>query len=144
LHTTKERHAHHPTIIPAVAAAALTAAVMAGSAGAVATDAHNPPNGWHAGKSTLQPSTHDTRKASMFVLTPDLGLGDATAQSAAPPTRPANPEPIDGSHAVVNAPAPRLDWGSAGIGAAAGTGACAIALALTAGLRRRRTEPPDR
>ena len=144
MHTTKERHAHHPPIIPAVAAAALTAAVMAGPAGAVPTDAHNPPNGWHAGKSTLQPSTHDTRKANMFVLTPDLGLGDATAQSAAPPTWPANPEPIAGSHAVVNAPAPRLDWGSAGIGAAAGIGACAIALALTAGLRRRRTAPPDR
>ncbi len=76
----------------------------------------------------------------MFVLTPDLGLGDATAQSAAPPTWPANPEPIAGSHAVVNAPAPRLDWGSAGIGAAAGIGACAIALALTAGLRRREAE----
>jgi hypothetical protein len=126
-----------------VAAAALTAAVMAGPAGAVPTAAHTPPNGWHAGKSTLQPSTHDTRKANMFVLTPDLGLGDATAQSAAPPTWPANPESIAGPHAVVNAPAPRLDWGSAGIGAAAGIGACAIALALTAGLRRR-TAPPDR
>ena len=138
----KERHAHHPPIIPAVAAAALTAAVMAGPAGAVPTDAHNPPNGWHAGKSALQPSTHDTRKANMFVLTPDLGLGDASAQSAAPPTRPPNPEPIAGSHAVVNAPAPRLDWGSAGIGAAAGIGACAIALALAGGLRRRRIARP--
>ena len=46
----------------------------------------------------------------MFVLTPDLGLGDATAKSAARPTWPANPEPIAGSHPVVNAPrlAPRL------------------------------------
>ena len=48
-------------MIPAVAAAALTAAVIAGP-GAVPTDAHNPPNGWHAGKSILQPSTHDTRR----------------------------------------------------------------------------------
>lgn len=98
-----------------------------------------------AGKSTLQHSTHDTRKANMFVLTSDLGLGDATAQSAPPPTSPANPEPVTGSHAVLSAPAARLDWGSAGIGAAAGIGACAItiALALTAGLRRRRTAAPD-
>jgi hypothetical protein len=78
----------------------------------------------------------------MFVLTPDLGLGDATAQSAAVPTWRANPEPITGPDAVINPPASGLDWGSAGIGAAAGIGAFAIALALTAGLRRRRTAQP--
>jgi hypothetical protein len=58
----------------------------------------------------------------MFVLTHDLGLGDAGAPRAAPPTWPPNPEPIAGSDAVVNAPAASsLDWGSAGIGAGAGT-----------------------
>jgi hypothetical protein len=79
----------------------------------------------------------------MFVLTPDLGLGDASAQSAAPPTSPPNLEPIVGSDAVVNAPAASsLDWGSAGIGAGAAIGAFAIALALAGGLRRRRTTRP--
>jgi hypothetical protein len=85
----------------------------------------------------------------MFVLTPDLGLGDASAHSAAPPTWPPNPEAIAGSDAVVNsdavvsAPAASsLDWGSAGIGAGAGVGAFAIALALAGGLRRRRIARP--
>jgi hypothetical protein len=130
-----ERLAIHAT------AAALTAALMARPAGAVPTD--NQPNGWSARKSTVQGSTHsDTRKANMFILTTDLGLGDATAQSAAPPTWPANPEPVAGSHAVGTAPASGLDWGSAGIGAAAGLGAFAIALALAGGLRRRRIARP--
>jgi hypothetical protein len=72
----------------------------------------------------------------MFVLTHDLGLGDASAQSAAPPAWPPNPDPIAGSHTVVNAPAASsLDWGSAGIGAGASIAAFAIALALARGLR---------
>ena len=76
----------------------------------------------------------------MFVLTPDLGLGDASAQSAAPRTSPPSLEPIAGSDAVVSAPAASsLDWGSAGIGAGAAIGAFSIALALARGLRRRRT-----
>jgi hypothetical protein len=80
----------------------------------------------------------------MFVLTTDLGLGDASAQSAAPPAWPPNPEPIAGSDTVVDAPvASSLEWVSAGIGAGAGNGALAIALALAGGLRRRRiTRPP--
>jgi hypothetical protein len=78
----------------------------------------------------------------MFVLTPDLGLGNATAQSALPLTWPAEPEPVADSHPIVNAQASGLDWGSAGIGAAAGIGAFASALALTAGLRRRRIARP--
>jgi hypothetical protein len=49
----------------------------------------------------------------------------------APPTLSLTPQP--------NAEAPRsgFDWGSGGIGAAAGIGAFAIALAGTAGMRRR-------
>ena len=79
----------------------------------------------------------------MFVLTPDLGLGDASAQSAAPPTWPPNPEAIAGSDAVANAPAASsLDWASAGIGAGAAIGAFAVALALAGGLRRRRIARP--
>jgi hypothetical protein len=96
-------------------------------------------NGWYAVKATIS----DTTEANMFVLTPDLGLGDASAQSAAPPTRPSHPEPIAGSDAVANASvASSLDWGSAGIGAGAGIGAFAIALALAGGLRRRRLARP--
>jgi hypothetical protein len=82
----------------------------------------------------------------MFVLTTDLGLGEASAQSAAQPTRPPNPQPIVGPDAVVNTPsAASLDWGSAGIGAGAFIGAFAIALALAlaGGLRRRRIARPD-
>lgn len=111
------------------------AAPAGAGAVAVAADAKSQPNGWYAGKST----NSNTRKANMFVLTHDLGLGDATAQSAAPP---ANPEPITGSRAVLDAPASGLDWSSAGIGAGAGIGAVAIALALAGGLRRRRIARP--
>jgi hypothetical protein len=110
---------------------------MAAPAGAVAADTKSQPNGLCAGKST----NSNTRKANMFVLTHDLGLGDATAQSAAPPAWPANPEPT-GSRAVLDAPASGLDWSSAGIGAGAGIGAVAIALALAGGLRRRRIARP--
>ena len=114
---------------------------MAAPVGAVPADTQSQRNGWYAGKATIS----DTREGNMFVLTPDLGLGDASAQSAAPPTRPSHPEPIAGSDAVANASvASSLDWGSAGIGAGAGIGAFAIALALAGGLRRRRTAPPDR
>lgn len=112
---------------------------MAASVGAVPADTRSQRDGWYAGKATIS----DTGKANMFVLTSDLGLGDASAQSAAPPTWPPNPEPIAGSDAVANAPAASsLDWGSAGIGAGAGIGAFAIALALAAGLRRRRIARP--
>ena len=79
----------------------------------------------------------------MFVLTPDLGLGDPRTQSTAPPTRPPNPEASAASDAVTNAPAASsLDWGSAGIGAGASIGAFAIALVLADGLRRRRIARP--
>jgi hypothetical protein len=48
------------------------------------------------------------------------------------------PHPITRPHAVVDAPTSGLDWGSAGIGAAAVAGAFAIASAGIVGLRRRR------
>ena len=112
---------------------------MAASVGAVPADTRSQRDGWYAGKATIS----DTREANMFVLTPDLGLGDASAQSAAPPTWPPNAEAIARSDAIANAPAAAsLDWGSAGIGAAAGIGAFAIALAFAGGLRRRRIARP--
>jgi hypothetical protein len=45
------------------------------------------------------------------------------------------------AHVVVAGPSSGLDWGSAGIGAAAGLGACGIALAGIGGLRRRVARP---
>jgi hypothetical protein len=57
---------------------------------------------------------------------------------AGPPAWPANPSPIARPRSVASAPPSGFDWGSAGIGAVAGAGACAISLAGIAGLRRRR------
>jgi hypothetical protein len=57
---------------------------------------------------------------------------------AGPPAWPANPQPITRPLAVASAPSSGLDWGSAGIGAVAGVGACAISLVGIGGLRRRR------
>jgi hypothetical protein len=45
------------------------------------------------------------------------------------------------AHVVVIGPSSGLDWGSAGIGAAAGLGACGITLAGIGGLRRRVARP---
>jgi hypothetical protein len=61
----------------------------------------------------------------------DVVSGGSTSNSA-PPVAP---------RVVTVTDASGFDWGSAGIGAAAGLGACAIALA-GAGLRRRAGGPP--
>jgi hypothetical protein len=60
---------------------------------------------------------------------------------AGPPTWPVNQQPATRSRAVASAPSSGLDWGSAGIGAAAGLGAFAIALAGIGVLRRRVARP---
>jgi hypothetical protein len=60
---------------------------------------------------------------------------------AGPPTWPVNQQPVAGPRAVASAPSSGLDWASAGIGAAAGLGACAIALAGIGVLRRRVARP---
>jgi hypothetical protein len=62
----------------------------------------------------------------------------------APPTWPASPQPITTPRVVVSAPSSGLDWGSAGLGAAAVVGAVAIAAAGVVGLRRRRIARPAR
>jgi hypothetical protein len=59
-----------------------------------------------------------------------------------PPTWPVSPQRITRARAVVSAPSSGLDWGSAGIGAAAVVGAFAIAAAGILGLRRRRIARP--
>jgi hypothetical protein len=58
-----------------------------------------------------------------------------------PPTWPVNQQPITGPHAVASAPSSGIDWSSAGMGAAAGLGAFAIALVGIGGLRRRVARP---
>jgi hypothetical protein len=103
--------------ITASLTAVLAAAALAGPAAAVPADAHNQPNGWYAGKSTIQGS-----------LPSDSSRDPATAIVRQGP-------PAD-------VPSSGFDWGSGGIGAAAGIGAFAIAIAGTAGMRRRRVARP--
>jgi hypothetical protein len=57
------------------------------------------------------------------------------------PMRAANERQVARSRAVASAPSSGLDWGSAGIGAVAGLGAFAIALAGVGVLRRRVARP---
>lgn len=94
----------------------------------------------------LDPGTPEARHASASArVVQDMRGPDAreTAERrpivvAGPPTWPVNPHPITRPHAVVDAPTSGLEWGSAGIGAAAAAGAFAIAVAGIVGLRRRR------
>jgi hypothetical protein len=133
--------------ITASVTAVLAAAALAGPAAAVPADAHNQRNGWYAGKSAIQGSLHsdrsrDSATANVYVPPADLGLGNASAPDAAAPTWPANPQPIVRPTPTADAPSSGFDWGSGGIGAAAGIGAFAIALAGTAGMRRRVARHP--
>jgi hypothetical protein len=61
--------------------------------------------------------------------------------AAGPPTWPAKEQPITRPRAVASAQSSGLDWGSAAVGAAAGLGAFAIALAGIVVLRRRVARP---
>jgi hypothetical protein len=75
-----------------------------------------------------------------------LSAGALAGPAAAVPTDAASPgstsqakaQPIVQRRAAVNAQSAGFDWSSAGIGAAGGIGVFAIALAGTAGVRRRR------
>jgi hypothetical protein len=61
---------------------------------------------------------------------------------AGPPMWPVSPQTIPRPRAVASAPRSGVDWGSAGIGAAAVIGAFAIAAAGILGVRRRRVARP--
>jgi hypothetical protein len=65
----------------------------------------------------------------------------ADSVSTGPPS-PVNQQPIVQRTAAINTQSSGFDWGSAGIGAAGGVGAFAVALAGTAGMRRRRVTRP--
>jgi hypothetical protein len=101
-------------LISALPAAAVTAALLAGPAGAVS---HLP-----------GPPTWPTHPTPITEVVPLPG----------PPTWPKNPRPIGENHASVAATDGGLDWESAGIGAAAGIATLATGLAGATGVRRRR------
>jgi hypothetical protein len=126
--------------ITAPLAAILGAAVLAGSAAAAPADSHHQPDSWYAGKSTIAGSRSDSQngnaapKANVYV--PPASEYHGTVPPAAP-SWPANPQPIQPHHAAASTSSD-FDWGSAGIGAAAGIGAFMIAFGGAAVLRRRR------
>jgi hypothetical protein len=130
--------------ITASLAAILVAAAVAGPAAALPADAaHQQPNPWYAGESAIQgslpsDSSNDPATANVYVPPSELAPSDHITPHAAPPTWPANPQPL----AAVDVPSSGFDWSSAGIGVAAGIGAFAIVLAGTAGMRRRRVARP--
>jgi hypothetical protein len=116
-------------------ATALTLAVTA--APAALAQPINPPSrdARHAAASTQRVNdlrSPDTRDAADGRQIVDTG----------PPTWAVNPHPITRPRAIASAPSSGLDWGSAGIGAAAVLGAFAIAAAGILGVRRRRVARP--
>jgi hypothetical protein len=115
-----------PRLITIPLAAALVAAAVAGPAAAVPD---------------IQTRSDAGTSANVYVPPAELGLGDAATPAADPPTWPTNPQPVTQPSVVVAAPASGFDWGSAGVGAAAALGACAIALAAILGLRRHGARP---
>jgi hypothetical protein len=110
-------HTHHKALVTGLATALTVAGMAAPAALAHPADLRSP----------------DTRDAAQ----------PAHVVVANPPTWPANQQPITRPRAVASAPSSGLDWGSAGIGAAAGLGACAIALGGISGLRRRVARPAE-
>jgi hypothetical protein len=72
------------------------------------------------------------------LLTAGAAAGPAAAVPADLGLTPPTPQHIVQPVPTVDAEPSGFDWGSAGIGAAGGVGALAIALAGTTGMRRRR------
>jgi hypothetical protein len=145
-------------LITALLAAALIATAVPVPAAAVPADTQRPPGDSDAPKLAIHGSRHsEPPTANVYVPPADLGpettpptanvyvppadLGPETTPPAHPPTGPANAQPITRPPAVVAAPASGFDWGSAGVGAAAVLGACAITLAAILGVRRRTVRP---
>jgi hypothetical protein len=123
-------HAYRNALGTGLATALTLAATAAPGALARPTDLRSP-DARDAAASTQRATdlrSPDTRDAAEGH--PVVGTGR--------PTWPENPQPITKPRAVASAPSSGLDWSSAGIGAAAAFGACAIALVGIAGLRRLR------
>jgi len=145
-------------LITALLAAGLIATAVPVPAAAVPADTQRPPGDSDAPKLAIHGSRHsEPPTANVYVPPADLGpettpptanvyvppadLGPETTPPAHPPTGPANGQPITRPPAVVATPASGFDWGSAGVGAAAVLGACAITLAAILGVRRRTVRP---
>jgi hypothetical protein len=83
-----------------------------------------------------------TRTFADALLTAAILAGPAFAMAADPPQKPARVLVVQ-TATPSNHTSSGLDWSSAGIGAAGGVGAFAIALAGIAGTRRRRLHHPQ-
>jgi hypothetical protein len=110
---------------------------MGANGRAVTGVAHGRRIGSHRAIPTGRNAMRSTRTLAAALLSAATIAGPAFAMPADPPHTPAR-------HPVAHATAPSdetpagFDWSSAGIGAAGGIGAFAIALAGIAGTRRRR------
>jgi len=80
-----------------------------------------------------------TRTLAAALLAAAMFTSSASAMPVDPPHKPGRP--AEPTPPLIVPTSSGFDWGSAGIGAAGGIGAFAIALAGTAGVRRRR--PPE-
>jgi hypothetical protein len=81
-----------------------------------------------------------TRTLAAALLAGAMFTGSASAMPVDPPHKPGRPaEPTPPPIVQTSS---GFDWSSAGIGAVGGAGAFAIAIAGTAGMRRRRTSEP--
>jgi hypothetical protein len=125
----------HPRTLGTGLATALTLAVTAAPAAVAQPINPRSPDARHAAASTQRVTdlrSPDTRDAADRRQTVATG----------PPTWAVNPQPITRPRAIASTPSSGLDWGSAGIGAAAVLGAFAIAATGMLGVRRRRVARP--
>jgi hypothetical protein len=125
----------HPRALGTGLATALTLAVTAAPAAVAQPINPRSPDARHAAASTQRVT--DRRSPD----TRDAADGRQTVTTG-PPTWAVNPQPITRPRAIASTPSSGLDWGSAGIGAAAVLGGFAIAAAGILGVRRRRVARP--
>jgi hypothetical protein len=104
--------------------------------------------GPHRAIPTGRNAMRSTRALAATLLAAATLASPASAMPIDPPQTPARsldsawPAPVVQTAASSDQTSSGFDWGSAGIGAAGGVGAFAIALAATAGMRRRRLSDP--
>jgi hypothetical protein len=125
----------HPRALGTGLATALTLAVTAAPAAVAQPINPRSPDARHAAASTQRVT--DRRSPD----TRDAADGRQTVTTG-PPTWAVNPQPITRPRAIASTPSSGLDWGSAGIGAAAVLGGFAIAAAGILGVRHRRVARP--
>jgi hypothetical protein len=104
--------------------------------------AHGRRIGSHRAVRTGRSAMRSTRTLAAAVLSAVTLASPAFAAPADPPQKPARPLVMQNA-ASSDERSSGFDWSSAGIGAAGGVGAFAIALAGIAGTRRRRPLHPE-